>query len=152
MIVDSVTSLSGLNKFRVEQLDAAMVELTGKPFLPSMSMAARRRTLWREVQKQRALGQATKPEVKANHPIFVSGPKASPKAIPYTAVAERTVFAAAQVGISYPDLLNVVDAHFRGFGERVDVPREAQKVLARINVIYGWGVRTYPNGTVEVYS
>ena len=152
MITDTIQSPSALNKLHIEALDAAMRELGGRPFPPMMTLTRRREVLWHKITEQRALGLAKSPENRERFPIFNCPPKRLPRAIKYEDAAERMVFAAAQSGVAYSDLCNIVDAHYLGHGAWVDVQKQAQHLLARIATVYGWGVRQMQDSVVEVYS
>lgn len=136
-----------ISKLTIEQLDAEMIRLTGKPFVPGMSLASRRRTLHRESVRQELLDK-----VKTRHPALNKLPKAFPKTIPYEAMLERVLAHAARGCVGFADAVNITQAHLLGDGMfSDDYISETMRAFTRIHDLYGWGLRQHSDGVIEVY-
>lgn len=143
-------SKKAIDAMHIEELNETMNKLGGRGFSPSMSLASKRRMLQRIVTSRAMLEVTTMPNhVKLNRP-----PKAIPKAVLNEDVLTRTLFYAARTArISLEDAANVAQALLLGLGEfDEDYRKLAANTFVHLNQQYGWGIRQFNDGTVEVYS
>lgn len=142
-------TLAEINRMGIEDIDDAMIKLTGKACFPNMTLSARRKRLWSEYYKRAATEAAKQKSTRARD----YRPRLVQRRPPYTDALERTLLHAARVGISIEDASTVVEAHLLGDGQFTDdAVQRAMHAFGRLHFHYGWGVRYSEDGIVEVYA